>query len=235
MYPKIKSCLDRVLALLGLLLLAPIWLLVSLAIVLDSKGPVLFVQDRLTRDGKRFRMYKFRSMRVGAEQQGTGLFNYVNDVRVTRVGRLLRNTSVDEWPQLINVLKGEMAIVGPRPPVWYELGDYATLNEEYKKRFTVLPGITGLAQVSGRNELSWPEKVRYDNTYVEGLKKIGWTLDLKIIFKTFVRVFETKAVYEQDTGETDEIVIARAHSDFLASKEMDKENENGNDKENDNG
>jgi lipopolysaccharide/colanic/teichoic acid biosynthesis glycosyltransferase len=221
MYPILKSVLDRVLALLGLLLLAPLGLLIAFAIVLDSKGPVFFVQDRLTRKGKRFRMYKFRSMRVNAEKQGTGLFNYENDDRVTRVGRVLRNTSVDEWPQLINVLKGEMALVGPRPPVWYELGDYDTLNEDYKKRFTVLPGITGLAQVSGRNEVSWPEKVRYDNAYVDGLKKKGWVLDLKIIFKTFVHIFETKAVYEQNTGETDEAVIARAHSDYLASIRKD--------------
>ena len=219
--------MDRVLALLGLLVLAPLGLLVALAIVLDSKGPVFFVQDRLTRDGKVFRMYKFRSMRIDAEQQGTGLFNYVNDERVTRVGRLLRITSVDESPQLINVLKGEMALVGPRPPVWYELGDFATLNEDYKKRFTVLPGITGLAQVSGRNELPWHEKVQFDNTYVDLLKNKGWILDLKIIFKTFVHIFETKAVYEQNTGETDEKVIARAHSDYLASKEKDNGNDNG--------
>ncbi len=216
MYIEVKGFLDRVLALLFLLLLAPLGLVLALVVVLDSKGPVFFVQERLTRNGKRFRMFKFRSMRMGAEQQGSGLFNYANDERVTRVGRLLRNSSVDEWPQLINVLKGEMAIVGPRPPVWYELGDYDTLNAAYKKRFTVLAGITGLAQVSGRNELSWTEKVQVDNAYVDGLNNRGWILDLKIIFKTFVRIFETKAVYEQNTGESDEEVIARAHSEALA-------------------
>ena len=230
-YLKLKRILDAVVALLGLLLTAPLFILVALAIRLDSAGPAFFSQKRLSRNGRMFRMYKFRTMRVGAERQGTGLFNYENDERVTRVGRFLRTSSVDEWPQLINVLKGEMALVGPRPPVWYELGDYATLNQDYKKRFTVLPGMTGLAQVSGRNELPWDEKVRYDITYVDGLKNKGWILDLKIIFKTFVHVFETKAVYEQNTGETDEEVIARAHSDYLASKAKG----NGNDKMKDNG
>lgn len=212
-YFKLKRGLDALLALVGLLLASPLMLLLALAIRLDSPGPVYFKQKRLSRRGKEFWMYKFRTMRVGAENEGTGLFNYRNDPRVTRVGRLLRNTSLDELPQLWNVLKGEMALVGPRPPVWYELGDYATLNATYKKRFEVLPGITGLAQVSGRNELPWSEKIVFDNRYVELIKKWGLLLDLSILFKTFVQCFRSKSVYELETGETDASVIARAHAD----------------------
>ena len=212
-YLKLKRILDAVVALLGLLLAAPLFILVALAIRLDSAGPAFFSQKRLSRNGRMFRMYKFRTMRVGAERQGTGLFNYKNDPRVTKVGRFLRNTSLDEFPQLYNVLKGDMTLVGPRPPVWYELGDYATLNRTYRKRFEVLPGMTGLAQVHGRNDLPWQEKVVFDNRYVDLIKKKGLMLDLSILFRTFVSCFSSKSVYEQETGETDESVIARAHAD----------------------
>lgn len=212
-YLKLKRLLDVVAVLLGLLLALPLFLLVAIAIRLDSAGPVFFSQQRLSRNGRIFSMYKFRTMQVGAERQGTGLFNYKNDARVTKVGRFLRNTSLDELPQLFNVLRGDMALVGPRPPVWYELGDYATLNRTYRKRFEVLPGITGLAQVRGRNDLPWHVKILYDNRYVDLIKKKGFILDLNILFMTFVSCFGSKSVYEQDTGETDESVIARAHAD----------------------
>lgn len=207
--------MDALVALLGMVLASPLMLVLALAVRLDTPGPVFFRQRRLSRLGREFWMYKFRTMRVGAESEGTGLFNYKNDPRVTRVGRFLRNTSLDELPQLWNVLKGEMALVGPRPPVWYELGDYETLNATYKKRFEVLPGMTGLAQVSGRNELPWQEKIVYDNRYVVLIKKWGLLLDLSILFKTFVQCFRSKSVYEQETGETDETVIARAHADNM--------------------
>ena len=145
LYFFFKRCFDILISLFALLLLAPLFVVVAVLIKFDSPGPVFYKQARLGKNGIQFWMYKFRSMIVDAEKKGAGLFNYENDPRVTRIGSFLRKTSLDELPQLINVLKGDMAIVGPRPPVTYELGDYETLNSRYKKRFSVLPGITGLA------------------------------------------------------------------------------------------
>lgn len=220
MYLKIKRILDLLLSSIALLVLFPLFLVLAAAVRLDSPGPAFFQQERRSRNGKIFRMYKFRSMVVNAEHQGAGLFNYENDPRVTRVGRFLRNTSLDELPQLWNVVRGEMALVGPRPCVSYELGDYETLNRRYKKRFEVLPGITGLAQVSGRNELAWDVKVEYDNRYVDELKRRGFWLDLEILFRTVMRVFSRSSIYEERpdgmddaeaAAETEERIIELAH------------------------
>ena len=142
----LKRIFDICLSGISIIVLLPVWIVVSIAIKFDSKGPIIFSQKRRTKDGKIFEMYKFRSMVVDAEKMGTGLFNYANDPRVTKVGRFLRNTSIDELPQLFNVFKGDISIVGPRPCVSYELGEYETLNKKYKKRFQVKGGITGLAQ-----------------------------------------------------------------------------------------
>ncbi|WP_449441834.1 sugar transferase [Ureibacillus acetophenoni] len=184
----LKRCMDIFISLVAIVVLSPLFLIIPLAIKLDSSGSVLFKQKRLTKNGEIFIIYKFRTMLMNAEQMGTGLINFKNDFRVTKVGSFLRRTSLDELPQLFNVLKGEMSIVGPRPPVWYELGDYDKLNETYKKRFTVYPGLTGLAQVSGRNELSWDEKVKYDNQYIELFHKHGILIDIKIIILTIIKV-----------------------------------------------
>ena len=146
-------------------------------------------------------MYKLRSMVVNAENMGTGLFNYENDPRVTKVGRFLRNTSLDELPQLWNVVKGDLSLVGPRPCVVYELGDFDSLNKKYKKRFEVPGGITGLAQIKGRNENSWNEKVGYDNCYIEEFKKQGVWLDIRILAGTFVKVFKKQDIYEEKADE----------------------------------
>ena len=126
-------------------------MIVALAIKLDSKGPVFFKQGRRTKDGRIFQMLKFRSMVVDAEKQGTGLFSYDNDPRVTKVGAFLRKTSIDEFPQFFNVLKGDISLVGPRPCVTYELGDFDTLNKKYKKRFEVKGGITAETKTPGMN------------------------------------------------------------------------------------
>ncbi|MCH3958433.1 MAG: sugar transferase [Selenomonas sp.] len=182
---------------LGLIILSPLFLLVAFAIRQDSPGPVLFRQRRLTKDGRCFEMLKFRSMYVDSEKRGTGLFNYKDDPRVTRVGRKLRDSSIDELPQLINVLRGELSLVGPRPPVTYELGNFATLNIIYKKRFRMNAGITGLAQVEGRNDISWDEKVHYDNDYIDGFQRQGIWLDLQLLLKTFFNVFASKNIYEE--------------------------------------
>ena len=192
----LKRFFDLIFSLIFLILLLPVLFIIALFIKIDSKGPVFFKQDRLTLNGKVFTIYKFRTMVENAEKMGTGLFSYDGDSRITRVGQFLRKTSLDEIPQLINIIIGNMSIVGPRPPVSYELGDYKDLNDEYKKRFTVLPGVTGLAQVIGRNELPWEEKVKYDNQYIEKFKKYGIFLDIKIIFLTFARVFNKTDIVE---------------------------------------
>ena len=232
MYLKFKRVFDAMLSACALVVLSPLFLLIAVAIKLDSKGPVFFKQGRRTKDGVIFQMYKFRSMVVNAEHMGAGLFNYENDPRVTKVGRFLRNTSLDELPQLINVLKGDMALVGPRPCVSYELGDYETLNARYKKRFQVLPGITGLAQVTGRNELPWDIKVNYDNEDIDRLPKEGLRLDLEILFRTVARVFSKSSIYEerpdglsdeQAAEETEAMIIELAHR----VEEQDKEETHG--------
>ena len=192
----IKRFLDIVISGSALIILLPIMLVISFLIKFDSKGPVFFLQERRTKNGKVFRMLKFRSMVVNAEHIGAGLFNYENDPRVTRVGRFLRDSSLDELPQLLNILLGDMAIVGPRPCVVYELGDFDTLNKRYKKRFAVKAGLTGLAQVKGRNNITWDEKVEFDNEYVDLFSRLGILIDLKIIIETVIKVFHKENIYE---------------------------------------
>ncbi|HHT66671.1 MAG TPA: sugar transferase [Erysipelotrichaceae bacterium] len=198
----LKRFFDIVICSIAIIVLTPLWIIVAIAIKCDSKGPVFFAQERRTKNGRVFRMYKFRSMVVNAESMGAGLFNYENDPRVTKVGRFLRNTSIDELPQLWNVIKGDLSIVGPRPCVKYELGDFDTLNKKYKKRFEVRAGITGLAQVKGRNENSWEEKVTYDNQYIDEFKKQGLWLDIKILFSTVAKVFRKQDIYEEKVDST---------------------------------
>lgn len=211
----IKRFLDIGISGFALIILSPVMLAIAIFIMLDSEGPICFVQERRTKNGKVFKMLKFRSMVVDAEHTGAGLFNYENDPRVTRIGRLLRDSSLDELPQLINILKGDMSIVGPRPCVVYELGDFDTLNKKYKKRFTVKAGLTGLAQVKGRNNITWDEKVEYDNEYVDLFSQWGMIIDLKIIVETVMKVFHREDIYE--------IKDNQAMNDEEAAKEAEKE------------
>lgn len=197
----LKRFFDIVICSIAIIVLIPLWLIVSIAIKCDSKGPVFFTQDRRTKNGRVFKMYKFRSMVVDAESMEAGLFNFENDLRVTKLGRFLRNRSIDELPQLWNVVKGDLSLCGPRPCVSYELGDFETLNKKYKKRFEVRGGITGLAQIKGRNENSWDEKVTYDNSYIEKFKKQGIWLDIRIIAGTMAKVFKKQDIYEQKADE----------------------------------
>lgn len=193
----VKRFFDVVFSTIACIALIPVWLIVAIAIKCDSEGPVLFAQVRRTKSGRLFKMYKFRSMVVNAESMEAGLFNYENDPRVTKAGRFLRNTSLDELPQLWNVVKGDLSLVGPRPCVSYELGEFETLNKRYKKRFEVRGGITGLAQIKGRNENSWDEKVKYDNIYIDEFKKQGVWLDIKILAGTVAKVFRKQDIYEE--------------------------------------
>lgn len=197
-----KRIFDIVSSGLLALILTPLWIVVAIWIKTDSKGPVFFKQGRRTKDGRVFNMLKFRSMVVNAEQMDAGLFNYENDPRVTKAGRFLRNTSIDELPQLFNILKGDMSVVGPRPCVTYELGDYETLNKRYKKRFEVKAGLTGLAQIKGRNDIRWDDKVGYDNQYVDEFKRIGVLADLKILLESVIKVFKKENIYENKADES---------------------------------
>ena len=176
----LKRLFDIVLSFIAIVCLIPIWIVVPTAIKMDSKGPILFKQGRRTQGGKVFYMFKFRTMVVNAEKMGAGLFNFADDPRVTRVGRKLRNSSLDELPQLFNIFMGDMSMVGPRPCVTYELGDFETLNKRYKKRFEMKAGLTGLAQVKGRNDIKWDDKVAYDNQYIDNFKKYGILMDIAI-------------------------------------------------------
>lgn len=192
-----KRVFDVVCSLFLLLMLSPLLLIVAVAIKLESKGPVLFRQKRLGKNLEPFSMLKFRSMVENAEQIGDGLFSYENDFRITKVGNFIRKTSIDELPQLVNVLVGDMSLVGPRPPVTYELGPIDEFSDDLKARFRVKPGITGLAQVSGRNDLDWDEKIRMDNAYIENLFKKGFFYDFSILFKTVFIVLSMDSIVEK--------------------------------------
>ncbi|MGY1594299.1 sugar transferase [Geodermatophilus sp. SYSU D00708] len=194
-----KEAFDRTSAALGILFLAPVLLGIALAVKVTSSGPVFFRQERVGRDGRTFSMLKFRSMVVGADRMvddlaadsdGNGvLFKKKVDPRVTRVGRVMRRYSLDELPQLINVLRGDMSLVGPRPPLQREVEQY---GYDMRRRFLVKPGLTGLWQVSGRSDLSWDDSVRIDVRYVE-----NWSLtfDFMILWKTAGAVLRGSGAY----------------------------------------
>ena len=189
----------RVLALAGLVALSPLLLLMAAAVCLDSKGPAIYRQTRCGRDGQPFTLYKFRTMTVDADARRTELatlnesdgplFKLRNDPRVTRVGRLLRRTSLDELPQLFNVVLGQMLLVGPRPPLPAEVAQY---DQDTKRRLVVKPGITGLWQVSGRSDLSWRESVALDLRYVDNRTLPG---DLAILWRTVRAVTNGTGAY----------------------------------------
>lgn len=194
MYAKyIKRFLDLILSLLALIILMPVLVIVAIVIKIDSKGPVFFLQERLGKNGKVFKIIKFRTMVVNAEKIGDGLkVKSEKDNRITRVGKILRKTSLDELPQLINVVKGEMALIGPRPPVTYHPHKYDEYPEEQKRRFLVRPGITGLAQVRVRNSATWDERIKIDLEYI---KKITFIGDFRIFVNTIISVFAKKDIY----------------------------------------
>jgi lipopolysaccharide/colanic/teichoic acid biosynthesis glycosyltransferase len=180
-----KRLFDILLSLFILILLSPVYIIAAIAIKLDSKGPVIFKQERLGKGGKVFRIYKFRSMCVGAEHTGSGVYSGKGDARVTRVGRILRATSIDELPQALNILKGDMSFIGPRPPLTYHPWPIEEYSDEQRRMFDVRPGITGWAQVHGRKAVEWNARIKLNVWYVEHLTL--W-LDIKIFFMTFFKV-----------------------------------------------
>lgn len=193
----VKRIIDFILALCGLIVLIIPMIIVAIAIKLESKGPVIFKQDRLGYKGKVYKMYKFRSMCVGAEKTGSGVYSDKNDARVTKVGKFIRATSIDELPQLVNVLKGNMALIGFRSPLTYHPWTWDRYTEEQKKMFNVRPGITGWAQVHGRKTVEWNKRIELNVWYAEN---VSFLLDLKILFMTVFKVL-TNADNE-NVGET---------------------------------
>ena len=185
-YPSFKRTFDVCAATVATVLLSPVLLATALIIKIDSKGPVIFRQQRLGQGGKPFWIYKFRSMTVGAEKQGTGVYSYKGDTRITRVGKIIRATSIDELPQLWNIVKGDMALIGPRPALTYHPWPYEHYTDHQKHMFDVRPGITGWAQVNGRKEVPWPERSELNIEYVN---KMSFAMDAKIFFLTFYKVF----------------------------------------------
>ena len=180
-----KRAIGFIIALIAMILLSPILLIVAILIKIDSKGPVIFEQERLGVNGVPFKIYKFRSMCVGAEKQGSGVYSYKGDSRITRVGKIIRATSIDELPQLWNIIKGDMALIGPRPALTYHPWPYEQYDEHQKHMFDVRPGITGWAQVNGRKEVPWPERIELNIYYVN---HVSFWFDLKILFMTIFKV-----------------------------------------------
>lgn len=185
LYRAVKRFLDVTASFLGLVLLSPLMLAVSILIKIDSRGPVIFRQKRIGRNGKVFEIYKFRSMCVGAEKTGSGVYSGKGDARVTRIGKILRATSIDELPQLLNILKGEMSFVGPRPPLTYHPWKYEEYTDFQKRMFEVRPGITGWAQVNGRKDVEWHKRIELNVWYVDHMSLL---LDIKIMFMTAFKV-----------------------------------------------
>ena len=183
-----KRIIDIIGSLAGLILLSPLFLIVAILIKLDSNGPIIFKQVRIGKNGKKFNIYKFRSMKVEAPNLSTEEFKNSFDF-ITKVGRIIRKTSIDELPQLVNILKGDMSIVGPRPVIESET-ELLELREIYKVN-DILPGITGLAQINGRDDVNNYKKAKYDYEY---LKNRSIILDVKIILKTFFIVARFKGV-----------------------------------------
>jgi len=193
----IKRLLDILISLVVVIVLSPVYLITAIAIKLDSKGPVIFKQTRLGLHYQEFTLFKFRSMVVNAEHTGSGVYSNDHDARLTRVGRIIRKTSIDELPQAINILKGDMSLIGPRPPLTYHPWPIEQYTKEQLHMFDVRPGITGWAQVNGRKTVEWNERIKLNNWDVD---HCSFLLDVKIFFKTITGVL-TNADNE-NVGET---------------------------------
>ena len=192
-----KRAIDFCISLVMLIILSPLLIIIAIIVKLDSRGPAVFVQERLTLGGRVFKMYKFRTMVVNAEKMGTGAYSFDHDPRITKAGNILRKLSLDELLQLINIVKGDMSFVGPRPILTYHPCRYEDYSDEEKTVFTVRPGISGWAQVNGRNSVDWEERFRLNEWYVQ---HVSLWLDIKIVFMTIAQVFSRKEIVIQ--GET---------------------------------
>ena len=196
MYPVIKKILDRLLALVGLCILSPVFLILVAAIKLDSKGPVLFRQKRVGINKTYFNILKFRTMKIDTPKDMPTHLLKDPQQYITKVGGFLRKTSLDELPQIINILKGDMAIVGPRPALWNQY-DLIEERDKYGANY-ILPGLTGWAQINGRDELPIAVKARLDGEYV---KRMGFLMDVRCILGTVISVVKQEGIVEGGTGQ----------------------------------
>lgn len=192
-----KRAIDLILSIIGITILAVPMLIIAIIIKIDSPGPVFFKQKRIGRKGKEFTIYKFRTMCVGAEHMGSGVYSNNDDPRVTKVGNFLRKSSLDELPQFFNTLFGTMSFVGPRPPLTYHPWPIDQYTEEQRRMFEVRPGITGWAQINGRKGVEWNQRIRLNVWYVE---HVSFFLDMKILWRTVWKVFSNAD--NENHGET---------------------------------
>ena len=190
-YIIIKNILDFILSLLALIILLPFFFIFAIIIKLESKGPIFFKQKRIGKDKKEFYIYKFRTMRTDTPKDMPTHMLKNADSYITKSGKVFRKTSIDELPQIINILKGQMSIIGPRPALWNQY-DLIKERDKYNAN-SIRPGLTGWAQVNGRDELEIPIKAKFDGEYVE---KMSFLFDIKIFFKTIIKVFKHDGIVE---------------------------------------
>lgn len=191
----LKRIIDFILSLMGIVVLSPVLLLLCLAIKLDSKGPIIFKQKRVGKNKTYFNIYKFRTMKIDTPKEMPTHLLEDPDFYITKVGKFLRKTSLDELPQLFNIIKGDMAVIGPRPALWNQ---YDLIEERDKYGANdIRPGLTGLAQISGRDELEIPIKAKLDGKYTDN---INLRMDIKCFFGTITSVFKSEGVVEGGTG-----------------------------------
>ena len=193
----IKRYLDIVLAAIALVFALPVMAVTAIAVKLDSPGPAIFTQKRLGLNGREFDFYKFRSMVMNAEHTGSGVYSDKNDARVTRVGRFIRATSLDELPQLINILRGDMSCIGPRPPLTYHPWPIEEYTDAQRRMFEVRPGVTGWAQIHGRKDVEWHKRIRMNVWYVD---HCSFRLDTIIFLATIFKVIT--GADNENKGET---------------------------------
>lgn len=201
MYKKFfKRPLDFILSLCGVIILSPVMIIVAILVRTKLGSPIIFCQERPGKDEKIFKMYKFRSMTDERDEKGNLL---PDDIRLTKFGKMLRSTSLDELPELLNIIKGDMSIVGPRPQL---VEDMYFMNEHQRIRHTVRQGLTGLAQTNGRNNICWEERFEYDIKYIENITFLG---DIRILFDTFLKVIKRSNV------NTDNMASSENLGDYL--------------------